>query len=60
MARWRLSIKELEERRRWMIEELRRHGIKWRWITCDDCPFAFECKYAYDAANVDGTCIAMD
>ena len=47
----------LELKRKYMIEYLRRHGIKYKYITCDNCPLRSKCSYAYDPYNIDGDCL---
>lgn len=47
-------------------EELRglaaRHGSKLPWdakFTCDECPSAMECRYAWDDYNTQNDCLAV-
>ena len=47
-----------DERRKRMIEVLRRLGVRYRYITCDRCPMRDTCPYAYDPYNIDGECLA--
>jgi len=54
-----MTERDLEKLRKKMIEELKRLGIKWSYITCDYCPDKHRCLYAYDTYNTDGDCIAI-
>ena len=40
-----------------MIEYLRKHGIRYRYITCDKCELRSKCPFAYDPYNTDGDCL---
>ncbi len=50
---------ELEKLRKQCIEYLRKHRIRYRYITCDFCLLKNKCEHAYDPYNIDGDCIAV-
>jgi len=52
-------MKNLKERRKRMIETLRKLGIRFETITCDTCPNRTKCRWAYDPYNTDGDCLAL-
>ena len=50
---------ELEKLRKQCVEYLRKHRIRYRYITCDFCSLKNKCEYAYDPYNTDGDCLAV-
>ena len=54
------GIRELtgKDKRDSVINYLRDSGIKWKFLTCDNCPSKNTCEWAYDGYNTDGDCLA--
>ena len=53
------GVDRIEELRRQAIEELKRLGIRFMYLTCDYCEHRETCEYAYDLYNTDGDCIVI-
>ena len=54
-----IDMDELEKLRKQCVEYLRKHRIRYRYITCDFCSLKNKCEYAYDPYNIDGDCLAI-